>query len=255
MVTKDTNGTLKSLYNMEEILRYIQRNTQVGVTEIAGSVDLSKSAVHHYLASLQDLGFVVNEQGTYRLGLQFLTHGIAAKNNYEVANTSSSVLESAEETISLPVWVGVRENNRIILIEKSNKRSKNLFGQVGKQLPLHSSATGKLFLAYDEADDIAGILNETDATKYTEHTDTDSESLAEELETVRSRKMAFSEGETVLGIHSVAVPILADGEIHGALSVFGRANQLIGDYFYEEIPDSLLDAARTIEDELEWEAD
>lgn len=232
---------------------YIQRNNQVGVTEIANSVDLSKSAVHHYLTSLQDLGFVVNEKGTYRLGLQFLTHGIAAKNNYEVTSTSNSVLLSIEEEFSLPVWVGVRENDRIILIEKSNKSPMNLYGQIGKQLPLHSSAIGKLFLAFSE-EDVQAFLQEKAVTKFTENTITDTESLANEIETVEAQGVAFSEGETVLGINSVAVPIFAEDRIVGGLCIFGRANQLVGDYFYKEIPDRLLEGAATIERELDWEA-
>lgn len=58
------------------------------MTELADTLDLAKSTVHSHLQTLVDLGYVVREDGTFQLGLQFLGLGErvrAHQNHYEVA--------------------------------------------------------------------------------------------------------------------------------------------------------------------------
>jgi DNA-binding IclR family transcriptional regulator len=64
----DTNAprTVKTVETSFEILDRLEERGEVGVTELAAMLDISKSAVHRHLTTLVDRGRVVNVDGYYR---------------------------------------------------------------------------------------------------------------------------------------------------------------------------------------------
>jgi len=97
------------------------------------------------------------------------------------------------------------------------------------RLPLHSSSSGKILLAYSDEGHLADWL-EQDLPAFTEHTVTDPVALREELRQIREQGFAACSEEYKLGVNAVAVPV-SDQEdvVVAALSVLGPAYTLTRD--------------------------
>jgi DNA-binding IclR family transcriptional regulator len=53
----------------------VKENDGMGITEFSRETDMSKGAIHGYLNTLVQVGYAVNEDGTCKLGFQFLDFG------------------------------------------------------------------------------------------------------------------------------------------------------------------------------------
>lgn len=96
---------------------------------------------------------------------------------------------------------------------------------VGRDVPFHCSALGKVFLAYGASQVPAGRLE-----RRTQRTLTSREHLDAELARVRRLGYAVADSELEPGLVAVAAPIAdADGHVVAAISVTGPSVRLTGD--------------------------
>ena len=190
--------------------------------ELATQLELAKSTVHNYLGTLQSLGYVVERDGTYRLGLRFLTHGMVAKSGLKLRGVVSHVLPEVSETIEQPVWWIVEELGRGIFIATSvPENGTQIYGRVGKRSYLHAHAPGKAILAHFPAEHVEEIIEYHGLQAYTNKTITNPDALRSELKTINEQGYAISDGEVALGVQSVGVAFDGPyGYTHG-LGVFG----------------------------------
>jgi DNA-binding IclR family transcriptional regulator len=109
---------------------------------------------------------------------------------------------------------------------------------VGKRIPFHASALGKILLAYGAATIPLGKLD-----KLTTKTITSRPKLLSELENVRKKGFAIIVDELEDGLVAVAAPIREDdGRVVGAISISGPSPRLtqrdlskIGEVIIQEI--------------------
>jgi IclR family acetate operon transcriptional repressor len=99
-----------------------------------------------------------------------------------------------------------------------------------------------------DAADVEALLRRTGMHAHTEHTITDPQAFAAELEQVMERGYATDEGEHELGVSCVAVAVpRAPSRI--ALSVSGPATRMTDEMVARAVP-LLTDAARRFSDDL-----
>jgi len=84
-------GATATTFRVVDALRASQ---PAGVTELADRLDLSKSAVHNHLATLEALDLAVNDDGTYRLGLRFLDYGTSVRDELPLVGTGRGAVDS-----------------------------------------------------------------------------------------------------------------------------------------------------------------
>ena len=93
---------------------------------------------------------------------------------------------------------------------------------VGRPLGLHTTAAGKVFLAFGTA-----TLPDGELDALTPATITDRERLADELETVRERGYATLADELEVGLSAVAAPVRErGGEVVAVLCISGATLRL-----------------------------
>jgi DNA-binding IclR family transcriptional regulator len=81
----------------------------------------------------------------------------------------------------------------------------------------------------------------------TDQTITTQEELFDELDKIRQQECAYDREERITGLNCVAVPILNDGDVAGALSVSGPVSRVDDDRISGEILPELERAANIIE--------
>lgn len=249
MKKNDKVRRVKSDETLFDIIETLRQHDGAGVTTIANELDMAKSNVHAHLASLQERGYVVNEEGKYRIGLEFLSHGIYARTSRDLyPSADKKVQELAQETDER-AWCQVEENCMCYyLCGAEGKHPVHPPVRVGESVHLHTIAAGKAILAHLPKERVREIIERHGLPEKTENTITDETELFEELAEVRECGYAFNREESLLGLHAVGAPIVdPEGGVKGALSISGPANRLKADKLDSELPELLLGATNELE--------
>ncbi|WP_435361770.1 IclR family transcriptional regulator [Haloarchaeobius sp. DFWS5] len=245
----DTSGSIQSDETLLRIVEAVEAAGEAGVTEIANRVDVSKSTVHGHLTALRKRGYVVADDGRYRLSLRFLQLGEHTRTQtgvYEVARPH--VDDLARETNELANLAVAEAGRGVYLYRTQGDQTIRFSTAAGEVHQLHCSATGKAMLAFMPRERVEEVLARHGLPKHTDQTITDEATLFETLEAVRERGVAFDDEEYGDGLRCVGSPIRGpDGEVLGAMSISGPATRLEGERYREELPDTLRRAANLVE--------
>ena len=196
----------------------------VTFTELAAATGLAKSTTSRLLVALERGGLVRrDDDGRFRPGDVFVRYawrGGAEAGLVEVARPFLARLGAETgETVNL----GVARDGLVEQIAQVD--SKYLIGGtnwVGRPVPLHCAALGKVLLAYGAAPLPPGRLEAR-----TSRTLTSRAALEENLRQVRRCGYAVTDEELEPGLVAVAAPVFRDGAVVvGALSVSAPASRL-----------------------------
>jgi IclR family transcriptional regulator, acetate operon repressor len=193
--------------------------------ELAADAGLPKSTASRLLGALERNGLVEQEglRGAFRAGpvmARFAGRGISARRVVEAAERPMAALaEATGETINVAVASpgGVEH-----LAQVESRHYLGTSHWVGRRVPYHCSANGKVLLAFAAAGAVAGELEAR-----TSRTIVEPAQLAAELQRVRRDGFATAVDELELGLSAVAAPVLDDsGRAVAALSVSGPTLRL-----------------------------
>jgi DNA-binding IclR family transcriptional regulator len=241
-------NSVETAFRLVTVLQSLGRAT---LTELAEYTDLANSTVHNYLTTLESMGYVVNEDGKYRLGLRFLTHGIAAKRSLDTREIAFNALQTLASDVSHPTWWVNEELGRGVFLEHSlPEGQEKIYGRIGKRSYLHTHAPGKAILAELPRSEVEAIVDYHGLPGQTTKTTTDEDGLFGELETVRERGIAVSDGEAVLGVQSIGASFKSPSGRPNAIGLFGYSRDFAGKYMEEDISKRLKDVVTALENTL-----
>lgn len=229
MIEPAASREVQSVRRAFEIVSVLQDFDGATLQELATHLDIAKSTIYNYLGTLQSMGYVVERDGTYRLGLRFLTHGMAAQSGVPRAERFAAALETAASTLSRPTWWAVEEQGRGIFVDVATPTDERpLYGRVGKRSYLHTHAIGKAMLGEMAPEAVDQIVDLHGLPELTSETITSNDRLRTELDEIRRKGYATSDGECALGVQAIGVAF-ADpaGMIHG-IGTFNHAHDVGG---------------------------
>lgn len=221
-----------------------------GVTELADRLDLSKSAVHNHLSTLERLEFAINEGGRYRLSLRFLDYGTGVRDSLPVVAAGREEVDSLASQSGATAFLVVPEFDTAVyayVAAGQQTEGEPPRSRTGSRIPLHACAPGKAILATRSTDDVETYLDGQSLSDRTDRTITDREELRRELRSVRDRGIAFDRGEAIAGINAVAAPITNGDTAVGAMGVSAPATNLSGKRLQEDLPGLVLNHVTTLE--------
>ena len=196
-----------------------------GLTDLAQDAGLPKSTASRLLNALERNGLVEQqgERGRFRAGPVVLRFagGLAGRNLVEMAQRPMTALaEATGETINLGVpGLGGVEH----LAQVEGKHFLGTTQWVGRTVPYHCSANGKVLLAYDAT----RTPQDGPLEPLTSRTIVDPVILKSELRTIRREGFAAATDELELGLSAVAAPVFDEkGDVVAALSLSGPTFRL-----------------------------
>jgi IclR family transcriptional regulator, acetate operon repressor len=193
--------------------------------DLAADAGLPKSTASRLLGALERNGLVEQEglRGAFRAGpvmARFAGRGISARRVVEAAERPMAALaEATGETINVAVASpgGVEH-----LAQVESRHYLGTSHWVGRRVPYHCSANGKVLLAFGAAGAAPGPLE-----ALTSRTIVEPALFAAELEAIRRDGFATAVDELELGLSAVAAPVLDEsGRAIAALSVSGPTLRL-----------------------------
>ncbi|ELY50903.1 IclR family transcriptional regulator [Natronolimnohabitans innermongolicus] len=232
----DATPPMSSVLNAFDVLTVLWEVNGAGPSAVARRMDMPKSTAHVYLRTLEETGYVVNEDGEYRLSHQFLSTGSRIKHRNSLFQASEAKLRDlAMETGELVTLVIEEAGQSVILHKDTGDRSLELGIYSGMITPLHSNATGKAILANLPPERVDEILETQGLTALTSATITDEAQLRAELEVVRERGYAVDWDQQVQGMGLIGAPIEIDGRLEGAVGIAGPTGRIQDEAYQTEL--------------------
>ncbi|MBM3647187.1 MAG: IclR family transcriptional regulator [Alphaproteobacteria bacterium] len=217
-------GGSQSLERGLDILEAIEaENGDVGVRELARRLDLSPSIVQRLVSSLAARGYIEksSETARYRLGHRAMILGASGERGVDYAVTARRELDRLARDYHLNGFVSVLRGGRAIyLLAVQADGPVAIKVSLGSEMPLHSTAAGKVLLAALDDGEARKLLGHRKLPAITPCTITDPTILVSSLAKVRRQGFATVVEENIPGVLSVGAPIRdRSGAVVAALSV------------------------------------
>lgn len=218
-MTKAPTGTQAVDRAARLLTEIVERAEPVTSSELAAASGLAKSTTSRLLTALERNGLVERDvDGTYRAGELFARYGSRSGGLADLAIVARPHLEHLGQLTRETVNLGVEQSGAVQQVAQVD--SPHVLGAanwVGRLVPLHCTALGKVLLAHGAARLPPGRLE-----RLTERTVTSRSALAAELDEVRRRGWAVTDEELEAGLVAVAAPVSTESAaVVAALSVTG----------------------------------
>ena len=195
----------------------------VPLKQLALDTGLHPSTAHRILGAMTQSGFVDRtDAGIYRLGIRLLELGSLVKSRISLRDTAMPAMLRLHAATGESVNLGIRAGDEIVYVERtsSGRSSVRVVHIVGARAPLHTTATGKLFLVEDGIDKVRDYAKRTGLPPSTPESLTTMPALEKELDKVRRHAVAFALDEVEAGVRCIAAGIRDDsGELIAGLSL------------------------------------
>ena len=200
----------------------------VGIAELVDLTGLPQGTVHRLLQSLHQRGYVRRDAARkYSLGTSAVRLADAAQRAMvrSARPHLAELVAISGETANLAVLEG---DDVVYVAQVPSPHTLRMFAEVGRHVPPHSTAVGKVLLAGMPRERALAVLRRTGLAARTPETITDLDAFVTELDLVTAQGWAADEEEQETGVRCVAVPVGAPGAALAALSLSGPADRFAG---------------------------
>jgi IclR family KDG regulon transcriptional repressor len=219
--------SIQKAFSMLELFCSTKRGHTI--SEMARTFRIPVSTCSSVLYTLVSCGYLTrNEGGVFDLSMKLLSQANKAYGHTELNDHAQPELEKITAASGLASALFIREGDRVVCVAKVEGTSHiRTAAHVGKQLPMHATCTGKVFLAYLPGQETDKLLKSSDLVKLTANTITSITLLKKELARVVSQGYAVDDQEYGVGVRGIAAPVFdGKGNVVAAISASGAAFEL-----------------------------
>lgn len=197
----DTGLRLMGLFLTHDTL------TVSGAAELLG---VGRSTAHRVLFTLEGRGFATRDPSGrgYAAGPELMRLGRPAGFGTALRARLGDVLEEAARRTGETVESAVLIGDRVLVTDgRESSRPVRVVLEMSRTHPAHATSGGKLLLSRMTTDQVCALYPQERLPAATPRTLTSRAALLEELAEIRGLGHAVSRGESVSGLHAVAVPL------------------------------------------------
>lgn len=225
------------------LVRVVESDAPASVGELAVTTGLPKSTTSRLVGALERQGLVQRDGGRAHVRpgpvlLRFAHRGLA---DADLVALASDALDRLAEASGETVNIGVTTPLGVDQLDQRD--SRHFIGStnwVGRRVPHHCTALGKIFLAEGAATLSSGPLEQV-----APGTIVDRQTLELDLAQARERGYATIVDELEPGLWAVAAPVRGPAGVVAALSISGPTTRL-RDGLLDELGDLLVEEAATL---------
>ncbi|WP_165790754.1 IclR family transcriptional regulator [Pleomorphomonas carboxyditropha] len=255
--TREDVGVTRTLDRGLALLELLGDARQATLSQLARGVGISPTTASRLLETLKGRGLVDydEETGLFSVGMKAFVIGSSAVRARRLDRVALPSMRALAEDTRLPVNLGVRDGQSAIYIEQfETGGTMRLLLRLGRQLPLHATAIGKVLVAWLWDDALAQAIGDGPLASFTVHTTTDRDIFLADLDAVRANGWATDDQEYEEGLFCVAAPIRdRSGEVVAGLSVSSLASR-VGDEAIRELARHVTAAASEVSGKLGWQS-
>lgn len=241
------SGSLRTIERATEILELLQEEGGLGVSDLAARMDVPKSTVHDYLRTLEELGFIDNDGGTYSLGLRLLQFGGHVKHRNRLFHVARPQLERLSDLSGEMASVNIEDQGRFVILHTEvGPESLRLGIYPGMTTPIHTHAAGKSILAALPDERVDEILDRRGLEQVTAETITDRATLDEEIAEIAERGYGVDTDQQVVGMGVIAAPVTTERRVLGSIGLVCPTDRLEEEAYRSELAAEVQKAANVV---------
>ncbi|TWD41861.1 DNA-binding transcriptional regulator KdgR [Pantoea sp. SJZ147] len=202
--------SVSSVQKVFGILQALSDAREHGITELAQRLMMSKSTVYRFLQTMKSLGYVAQEGESekYSLTLKLFEVGSKALQNIDLIRSADVQMRELSRLTKETIHLGALDDESIVYVHKIDSLyNLRMSSRIGRRNPLHSTALGKVLLAWRSRDDVNEILQRMTFSIHTANTLSDAGALLEALSQVKQQGYGEDNEEQEAGVRCIAVPI------------------------------------------------
>lgn len=209
-------------------------------TEINENLKLPKATIHRLCAMLEHEGFLFRELNGKRFlpgsRLHRIAMGVLANERFRAQR--HAILLTLSQEIGETCNISIPEGSRMIYFDRVETHWPLRFQlPIGTRVPLHCTASGKLYLSTLPEEQRRIILSNSTLERHTPKTVTDAKELNMGLELIAEEQLGTDDEEFIKGMVAVAVPIFdVSGRLFATLSFHAPSSRMNLDEAKEHVP-------------------
>ena len=202
-------------------------DTELSLAELAKRTGLPKPTAHRLVGALLAWGGLERAEGGYRLGITLFELGQRVPRRRDLREAALPYLEDLYEATHENIHLAVQDGRHTLFLEKvSGHRSTPIMSGVGGRMPVHCTATGKVFLALGPPDYFRTVVA-SGLARCTPRTIVMPGLLRSELARAMQRGYYVNREEAEVGVAAVAAPVYDHRrQPIAAISITGNAQRL-----------------------------
>ncbi len=213
---------VSSLARGLEVLRAFNRTRRkMTLSEVAAETGNTRAGARRILLTLVHEGYAVADGKLFDLTPQVLELGFSVLSSKGAWDIARPFIDHLSEEIRESVSAAVLDKFDVVYVSGAQYHRVISVGiTVGARFPAHCTATGRVLLAAQPAENWPGMIQNIPLTRMTDRTVTDRIEFRRVLEDVRDKGWSLVDQELETGLMSIAVPLRnAAGGLVGAINV------------------------------------
>jgi DNA-binding IclR family transcriptional regulator len=206
----DAASDARTLRPLQVLDTLAQQQGGMSLSGLADKLDLPKASVMRLLQALEGQAYVMREPGSFvfTLGPRALSLGLRSLQAASVAHRYRPLLSALVQRLGETCNLTTREGEQVLYIDRvETSEPLRMTLPPGSRVPLHCTASGKLFLSQMPDDQCLSLIQGLHRERKTAHTFTESSLLMAEIDRIRKRGIGTDNEEFINGMVAIAVPV------------------------------------------------
>jgi len=212
MATRSESSVVSKCGTVLDIVSAARR--PLGFKDILDQSGLARSSAHRILAILISENLIDYDKANriYRYGPRLNRWARGAWMRIDLHENSAREMERLSSATKMNAELSVLDGDSVLYLRTMNAFPVSHASHPGDHASLHSTAAGKVFLAFMQKQQREEMMARLRYERLTEHTIQDPQVLLNELETTRQRGYAMAVQEEYLPVIGIAAPVR---DLHG----------------------------------------
>ena len=217
----------KALSLLETVAR---AGKSMPLAELASELEMPKATAHRLCSQLTELGFLARDvdERSYIVGPRLRALAFDTCNHDSVRTLRHAVLTELVQEVGETCNFTTLDGASVLYLDRVEAPWPwRLMLESGTHVPLHCTASGKLFLGMMTPARRENLIRQITLTRMTANTLVSPEALIEECERIAHDGYSMDREEFIPGLLAVAVPVLdTHGQVRAAIALHGPSIRL-----------------------------
>ena len=213
---------LQSVVKTFALIEALVGRGEATAADLADLIDEPRSSVYRMLRTLQELELVDSgsRRGVFRPGVRLVRLGGSVLTRFDERAATMPVLERLRAQTKETVHLSVRRGRQAVFIERLHgERTHALAIPLGGTLPLHVGAAPRALLAFEPRAFWDEYFADTTVEPWTHRSPADEAAVRVVLEETLATGVSISDEDVVVGVATVAAPVLDHrGKVRAAIA-------------------------------------
>ena len=235
---KPNPSTHEKVLNLLGMVARAGKSTSLA--ELAATLDMPKATTHRLCSQLTELGFLARDvdERSYIVGARLRELAFDTFNHDSVHALRHAVLTQLVEEVGETCNFTTLDGASVLYLDRVEAPWPwRLMLESGTHVPLHCTASGKLFLGLMPPARRDNLIRQIALPRMTANTIVSADELRQECERVARDGYAMDREEFIPGLLAVAVPVRdTQGQVRAAIALHGPSIRLSMDTALSRLP-------------------